>query len=109
LGRLRASSLSPHITTPWDSASCIEPLGLVDETQRRSDDEDEPSVDDEEEEYEDEEFFDGLKEWASNVWSATRRGTGSNSEGTMVGEAVGPLSKSVDVTTSPLTPLLSVL
>jgi hypothetical protein len=70
-------------------------------------------VDDEEEdleEYEDEEFFDGLKQWASNVWSATRRGTGSNSEGTMVGEAAEPaLFKGVDATTSPLTPLLSVL
>jgi hypothetical protein len=60
--------------------------------------------------YEDEEFFDGLKQWASNVWYATRRGTGSDSEGTIVGEAVGlALSKDVDATTSPLTPLLSVL
>ena len=107
IGRRRATAKS---LVPWDSASFIEPLGLVDETQRRSDDEDEPFVDDEEEEYGDEEFFDGLKQWASNVWSATRPGTGSDSEGTMVGEAAGPaLSKGVDATTSPLTPLLSVL
>jgi hypothetical protein len=67
-------------------------------------------VDDEEEEYGDEEFFDGLKQWASNVWSATRPRTGSDSEGTMVGEAAGPaLSKGVETTTLPLTPLLSVL
>jgi hypothetical protein len=67
-------------------------------------------VDDEEEEYEDKEFFDGLKQWASNVWSATRRGTAPNSEGTMVGEAAGPaLSKGVDATASPVTPLLPVL
>ena len=107
IGRRRATAKS---LTPWDSASCIEPLELVDETQQRSDDEDEPFVDDEEGEYEDEEFFDGLKQWVGNVWSATRRVTGSDSEGTMVGEAAGPaLSKGVDVATSPLTPLLSVL
>jgi len=107
IGRRRATAKS---LTPWDSASCIEPLELVDGTQWRSDDEDEPFVDDEEEEYEDEEFFNGLKQWVGNVWSATRRGTGSDSEGTMVGEAAGPaLSKGVDVTTSPLTPLLSIL
>jgi hypothetical protein len=107
VGRQRATAKS---LAPWDSVSCTEPVGLVDKTQRRSDDEDEPSVDDEEEEYEDKEFFDGLKQWASNVWSTTRRGTGSNSEGMMVGEAAGPaLSKGVDVTTSPLMPLLSVL
>lgn len=72
MGRRRATT---QCLAPWDSASCTEPLGLVDETQQRSDDENEPFVDDEEEEYEDEEFFDGLKQWASNVWSATRRGT----------------------------------
>lgn len=67
-------------------------------------------MDDEEEEYEDEEFFNGLKQWVGNVWSATCCGTGSDSEGTMVREAAGPaLSKGVDATTSLLTPLLSVL
>ena len=107
IGRRRATAKS---LTPWDSASCIEPLELVDGTQRRSDDEDEPFVDDEEEEYEDEEFFNGLKQWVGNVWSATCCGTGSDSEGTMVREAAGPaLSKGVDATTSLLTPLLSVL
>lgn len=103
-GRRRATAES---LTPWDSASCLEPFEPVDEGD--GEDENKPFVDDEDEEYEDEEFFEGLKLWASDVWSAMHSDTGSDSEVTLVGGATRPaLSKGVEATTSPPLPLLSI-
>ncbi|KIJ91859.1 hypothetical protein K443DRAFT_14048 [Laccaria amethystina LaAM-08-1] len=93
---------------PWDSASCLEPLELLDEG-NGSDDE-KPFMDDEDNEYEDDEFFESLKQWASDVWTSTHPDSRSDSEVTLVGAAAGSaLSKSVEPTTSPpLALLLSV-
>ncbi|KIM37114.1 hypothetical protein M413DRAFT_77420 [Hebeloma cylindrosporum] len=91
--------------TPWDSASFIEPLGFVDGTREGSEDEDESFVDEEDEEYEDKEFFDGVKEWASQVWTATHRDDMSDSQATMVGAPTDPVH-SKDVAAASLIPAL---
>ena len=85
MGRRHATAKS---LAPWDSASCLKPLGLVDEG--RGDDEGKPFVDDE-----DEEFFEGLKQWVSNVCTATHPDGSSDSEATMVGAAAGACSPRV--------------
>jgi len=92
---------------PWDSASCLEPFERLDEG--KGGDDEKPFVDDEDNEYEDDEFFESLKQWASDVWTATHPDSGSDSEVTLVGAAAGTaLSKSVEPTTSPPPLLLAV-
>ena len=102
---------------PWDSASCLEPFERLDEG--NGGDDEKPFVDDEDNEYEDNEyedneyedneFFESLKQWASDVWTATHPDSRSDSEVTLVGAAAGTgLSKSVELTTSPPPLLLSV-
>ncbi|KAF8957936.1 hypothetical protein BDZ97DRAFT_1629270, partial [Flammula alnicola] len=82
---------------PWDSVSNLESFKLVDEGDGEH--EDKPFVNNNlDEEYEDEEFFEGLKQWASNVWTATHLDRMSDSEVTLVGGATGSaLFKGVDV------------
>jgi hypothetical protein len=101
-GQRRASAES---LAPWDSASCLEPLELVDEGNDET--ESKPFVDEEDDEYEDDEFFMGLKQWASDVWTATCADSGSDSEVTLVGGAAPPLLCR-DRATSPTLPLLFV-
>jgi len=81
---------------------------LVDEGNDK--DQDEPFMDDEDDEYEDEEFFRGVKQWVSYVWTATHSHSGSGSEVTLVGGAAAPaLYKGIgDVATLEAPPLLSV-
>jgi hypothetical protein len=108
LVRQRDNGAPTKSLLPWDSASCLEPLELLDEG-NGSDDE-KPFMDDEDNEYEDDEFFESLKQWASDVWTSTHPDSRSDSEVTLVGAAAGSaLSKSVEPTTSPpLALLLSV-
>jgi hypothetical protein len=99
--------VSAESLAPWDSASCLEPLELVGEGNDEA--ESKPFVDEEDDEYEDDEFFTGLKQWASDVWTATRADSGSESEVTLVGGAVPPpLCRDVDAATLPTLPLLFV-
>jgi hypothetical protein len=88
-GRWRASAES---LAPWDSASCLEPLELVDEGNDETESNLKPFVDEEDDEHEDEddEFFTGLKQWASDIWTATHADSGSDSEVTLIGGAVPP-------------------
>lgn len=84
-----------EFVAPSDSASCLEPFELVDGGNDKE--EDKPYMDDEDDEYEDDEFFRGLKQWVSDVWTATHADSGSDSEVTLVGGAAAPaLSKDVD-------------
>ncbi|EDR05288.1 uncharacterized protein LACBIDRAFT_294852 [Laccaria bicolor S238N-H82] len=94
--------------TPWDSASCLKAFELADEG--NEEDVDDSFVDDEDDEYEDEEFFEGLKQWASDVWTATHSDSASDSEVTLVGGTAAHVScKSLDVpATLETPPLLSV-
>lgn len=104
MGQRRAAAES---LTPWDSASCLKAFELVDEG--NEEDEDKSFVDDEDDEYENEEFFRGLKQWASDVWTATHSDSASDSEVTLVRGAAAPvLCKGVDVATLQTPPLLSV-
>jgi len=104
MGQRRAAAES---LAPWDSASCLKAFELVDEG--NEEDEDKSFVDDEDDEYEDEEFFGGLKQWASDVWTATHSDSASDSEVTRVGGAAATvLCKGVDVATLEIPPLLSV-
>ncbi|EDR01702.1 uncharacterized protein LACBIDRAFT_310731 [Laccaria bicolor S238N-H82] len=94
--------------TPWESASCLKAFELADEG--NEEDVDDSFVDDEDDEYEDEEFFEGLKQWASDVWTATHSDSASDSEVTLVGGTAAHVScKSLDVpATLETPPLLSV-
>ena len=66
-------------------------------------------MDEEDDEYEDEEFFGGLKQWVSDVWTATHSDNVSDSEVTLVGGAAAPvLCKGVDVATLETPQLVSV-
>ncbi|CAA7269669.1 unnamed protein product [Cyclocybe aegerita] len=121
-GMSRAQDAAPHPSgtpmgqrrptaeslAPCDSASCLGAFELVDEVNGK--DEDKPFVDDEDEEYEDDEFFMGLEQWASDVWTATRSGSdsGSDSAMTLVGAAAPAFCKGVDVVTLETPPYLSV-
>ncbi|KAF8959117.1 hypothetical protein BDZ97DRAFT_1667554, partial [Flammula alnicola] len=93
---------------PWDLVSNLESFKLVDEGDGEH--KDKPFVDNNlDEEYEDEEFFEGLKQWASDVWTATHLDRMSDSEVTLVRGAAGSaLFKGVDVTTFPALLPLSV-
>lgn len=94
---------------PWDSASYLNAFEPVDELEVNEEDENKSFVDDEDNEYEDEEFFEGLKQWASDVWTATHSDSASDSEVNLVGGTAAPvLCKGVDVATSETPPLLSV-
>jgi hypothetical protein len=104
MGQRRAAVES---LAPWDSASCLKAFEFVDEGSEE--DEDKSFVDDEDDEYEDEEFFGGLKQWASDVWTATHSDSASDSEVTLVGGAAAPvLCKGVDVASLETPPLFSV-
>lgn len=74
---------------PSDSASLISGFGSIGSNS-------EVYVDDEDEEYEDQEFLEGIKLWANDVWSATYCDTtsGFDSDGTLVD--VGSVSCKVD-------------
>jgi hypothetical protein len=102
MGQRQASAES---LAPWDSASCLKAFELVDEGDEE--DVDNLFVDDEDDEYEDEEFFEGLKQWASDVWTATHSDSASDSEVTLVGGTPAHVScKGVDVPVTLETPLL---
>jgi len=100
--RTAAESLAP-----WDSASCLQFSDLLDEGDGEGGAK--PFVDDEEYEYEDAEFFEGLKQWAIDVWTATHPHCGSDSGVTLIDRDVAPAPcKAVGMATSPTAQLLSV-